>query len=419
MTYYVDAQLGDDTASGDADHPFATIRAGLDRVRAGDTLTVRAGFYRERLGEVDLDGTPDAPILIQADPGVVVRPTTVAPAAECVDVDRDIWAIPAASGARILEADETCWTPIPVADPNGVHFDLARPVPTHPVDSLALVGDIVGSSWFDVSMQRIYVHPYGSIDHQVELLPSQKLSFRGRHFTVTGFAFDYFSTVQTYQTEGVVLEALTTCGSPVQICGSMDTYVADLFVEQVIKRGDTYEWHHAGEGQAFAITETSQATTVRGLVCRHSWNGASFGGDDTHVTRALLYGFPNHNCGIAGQHGIYRHIKAYQSQDSLFAQYGSGCTIQACEFERALVIGGGHTISGKAMTDLSILDCTIHGGSVNCSNDTTIRTSDRNYFITNYWDYRYQNVECQSLADVQQQFGLEQHSVWDNRMLPR
>ena len=88
MIFFV-AIDGDDAASGDADHPFATIRHGLDRVQAGDTLTVRPGLYRERLGEVELNGTPDAPILMQAEPGVSVRPTSIPPYAECVDPDRD------------------------------------------------------------------------------------------------------------------------------------------------------------------------------------------------------------------------------------------------------------------------------------------------------------------------------------------
>lgn len=57
---------GSDDSSGTAEDPWATLDHALDQLRAGDTLTVREGTYRERISVEANPGEPDAPIVVQA-----------------------------------------------------------------------------------------------------------------------------------------------------------------------------------------------------------------------------------------------------------------------------------------------------------------------------------------------------------------
>jgi parallel beta-helix repeat protein len=73
----VDNAVGNDGPSspGTSIAPFATIRRAVEVVRAGDHVLVRrgTGVYRE-IVEFTQSGTADAPIVFEAEPGVVVIP---------------------------------------------------------------------------------------------------------------------------------------------------------------------------------------------------------------------------------------------------------------------------------------------------------------------------------------------------------
>ncbi len=67
--YFVDtkAATANDSGPGAKEQPFKTISAGAEKLRSGDTLTIKAGVYREQV-TVKASGTADAPITIQAAP---------------------------------------------------------------------------------------------------------------------------------------------------------------------------------------------------------------------------------------------------------------------------------------------------------------------------------------------------------------
>lgn len=68
-TYYVSATNGNNNNPGNqADKPLRTIQAAINKTQAGDTITVRAGTYTERL-HIQKPGTADAPITIAAQQG--------------------------------------------------------------------------------------------------------------------------------------------------------------------------------------------------------------------------------------------------------------------------------------------------------------------------------------------------------------
>lgn len=66
---YVVAKNGRDSNPGTAARPFLTINRAVSHVRAGDTILVRTGVYREAVLIWDKKGTRDAPIRIAADRG--------------------------------------------------------------------------------------------------------------------------------------------------------------------------------------------------------------------------------------------------------------------------------------------------------------------------------------------------------------
>ncbi len=67
-TYFVDAGKGNDENAGAAKSPWRTLDHALTRLRAGDTLYLRAGVYHEQVA-VRLVGTDKAPITIASFPG--------------------------------------------------------------------------------------------------------------------------------------------------------------------------------------------------------------------------------------------------------------------------------------------------------------------------------------------------------------
>ena len=420
-TVYVDGAHADasDTNPGTADHPFKTILRGIKALKPGMTLQIRRHLYRENLGEVRLAGTAEAPMWIAGEDGVILRPTVV-PVGDCTLVSGEVYRIPCAGGARVVETDAAAWTPILVNDPNGVHFYLEQPVPSHPVEQMDQLADIPGSSWYNATDGCVLVHPYGSIDHAPELLPQNKISFRCAHLTIRDLEVQWASLFQLYQCRSVKLQRLRLNGTPLQLNSSLDCTVDDIWIEQVIKRGDTLMWYQRGEGSAMTVMDNCTRTTVRNVTARHGWNGPGLGGTNTLVDGVCIYGFPNHPLGVSGTDNEYSHIKVYRGQEGLFLQNATNVTLHDCEIERALVLGGGHTLTGKPATGVTLRRNTILStGMINASDDSTIAMSDENYWLTSTWDWRYQNQRVTSLEDIRSRFGFELHSVWDNRMLPR
>ena len=70
---HVDPARGVDSNSGTEAAPFRTIAAALRRLRAGDTLRLRGGTYYESDLAIAVQGTPDAPTVIEAWPGETVE----------------------------------------------------------------------------------------------------------------------------------------------------------------------------------------------------------------------------------------------------------------------------------------------------------------------------------------------------------
>lgn len=66
------APTGDDGNDGSSASPWATLEHALGKARAGTTITLRAGTYRERSVDAILRGQPTAPVVVRAAAGEVV-----------------------------------------------------------------------------------------------------------------------------------------------------------------------------------------------------------------------------------------------------------------------------------------------------------------------------------------------------------
>jgi Protein of unknown function (DUF1565) len=66
--FFVDPVQGKDDAAGHEKAPWRTINHALKQLKAGDTLYLRSGVYRENV-YCAVAGKPDAPITIRAYPG--------------------------------------------------------------------------------------------------------------------------------------------------------------------------------------------------------------------------------------------------------------------------------------------------------------------------------------------------------------
>src|SRR5262245_52965597 len=71
LSAYFVAPTGNDNAAGTSQAPWQTLQHAADVVQAGDTVTVRAGTYTGF--NLFTDGTAAAPIVFQAEPGVVIN----------------------------------------------------------------------------------------------------------------------------------------------------------------------------------------------------------------------------------------------------------------------------------------------------------------------------------------------------------
>ncbi|MBM3289112.1 MAG: DUF1565 domain-containing protein, partial [Candidatus Hydrogenedentes bacterium] len=63
------ATTGDDANDGSTSRPFKTISAAAQRAMPGDTITVHAGVYRERVAPPRSGESDDRRIVYQAAPG--------------------------------------------------------------------------------------------------------------------------------------------------------------------------------------------------------------------------------------------------------------------------------------------------------------------------------------------------------------
>ena len=64
--YYVSKAGCSDSGSGNAAQPFCSIQKGIDKLRAGNTLLIRKGRYKERV-VAKRSGTADSPIVIRGE----------------------------------------------------------------------------------------------------------------------------------------------------------------------------------------------------------------------------------------------------------------------------------------------------------------------------------------------------------------
>lgn len=115
--FFVDPTRGKDDAAGDEKSPWQTVNHALKRLKAGDTLVLRGGTYRENV-YCAVAGTKDAPITIRAYPG------------ERVILDGSL--------VEFFDEPGKCWEPAPNGAP-----DEYRSVKVYPNirDVLGLFGD--------------------------------------------------------------------------------------------------------------------------------------------------------------------------------------------------------------------------------------------------------------------------------------
>ena len=66
--YFADAAKGDDANDGSKAKPWRSVQHGVQRLKPGDTLYLRAGVYHEKV-YLTRSGTPDAPVVIASHPG--------------------------------------------------------------------------------------------------------------------------------------------------------------------------------------------------------------------------------------------------------------------------------------------------------------------------------------------------------------
>ena len=82
--YFV-APSGSDSNPGSSDAPFVTAAKGISVLHAGDSVTLRAGTYRETTFILS-SGTIDAPITVQAEPGAIFESPDSTGHAEAINI---------------------------------------------------------------------------------------------------------------------------------------------------------------------------------------------------------------------------------------------------------------------------------------------------------------------------------------------
>lgn len=90
---YVVSIHGDDTHEGTAERPFRTIQRAAEAAQPGDTITVRAGVYRERVNPPRGGTSDNHRIVYQAAPGERVTITGSEPVTGWEKVINDTWKV--------------------------------------------------------------------------------------------------------------------------------------------------------------------------------------------------------------------------------------------------------------------------------------------------------------------------------------
>lgn len=129
--YFVNKQGSDANNGLTEDDAFLTIEKGLDAIKAGDTLTIGAGEYREKVERTDL-GNPDVDTVIRAEvPGtVLLRGDVPAPEFEKVAGYRFVYAASLENEPQAVLEHNNLHTMLPKAnipelefDPGFFHYD--------------------------------------------------------------------------------------------------------------------------------------------------------------------------------------------------------------------------------------------------------------------------------------------------------
>jgi tetratricopeptide (TPR) repeat protein len=131
--YFVNKQGNDANNGLTRDNAFLTIQKGLDALKAGDTLTIGAGEYREKVERADL-GSLDVDTVIHAEvPGTaLLRGDVPAPEFKKVEGYRFVYAAPLESEPQAVLEHNDLHTMLPKAnvpeldfDPGFFHYDAA------------------------------------------------------------------------------------------------------------------------------------------------------------------------------------------------------------------------------------------------------------------------------------------------------
>jgi hypothetical protein len=164
------------------DQPFKTLNRAVWDLSPGDTLSIKAGIYREVL-VLSIDGTPGSPIVARAYPGdegkVVIRGSDVVKG--WTNDGGSVWSV--------------SWQPLPLIDyPAGYpHVDeYARRremvfVDGNPFKQVLSEADLLsGNFWMDDAAQRIRIHFSGDPNaSQVEIsVRTRGVYARGRSYQV-------------------------------------------------------------------------------------------------------------------------------------------------------------------------------------------------------------------------------------------
>ena len=187
--YYVAQKdpAADDQNPGTTEKPLKTLKAALPKMRAGDTLFVRAGVYREgmRLKGEAFSGTSVRPTLVQAWPGdeVIIKGSDVATGWKKHD------------GAIWVKED---WPPYPWVFCDGKPLEETGAIDhnvfcwsTRKDKDKGLKDMKAGSFWYDAAAKKAYAWLEDGSDpneHVMELtVPDRGIEADGNHLHIAGF----------------------------------------------------------------------------------------------------------------------------------------------------------------------------------------------------------------------------------------
>ncbi len=276
--YFV-APGGDDKNPGTAGRPFATLQKGADLLKAGDTLTVAPGVYRQsvRLGKVN--GEKDKPVTIRAaipKTAILIGSTTVTGWARTPGA-RNTWSAALAAPTHLVYERDT----------NREYMELA---------DLYLVDEQAGAFAYDETRKRIYVHTADSAPPDSHRIDAAVL---GMGFDAwSGGPADWHISLRKHLViEGFVLEGFANAG--IHIMRGDGCEVRDCVA------------HHCGAG-------IFMHSSIRGAIrrCEASWcydrndnegGGIAFRGthfdntvEDCVVHDIVKYGIRHYGGGFQG-----------------------------------------------------------------------------------------------------------------------